>query len=189
MSGIDLTAEFCDVARHLTAQLGLTERIAFEQGDALAMPFDDAAFDGAYTMNVSMNIADSARSSRRSTACSRLARGSGCPRSPKDPAGRRTTRRHGRGRPRRAFLATPAETYANLEASGFTIESRRDTAEAALAYAAHSRTVVDAGGKPPHRAVALVHGDIAEEAMANTGRALKEGCTIPIEVICRKADP
>ena len=188
VSGIDLTAEFCNVARHLTAQLGLTERIAFEQGDALAMPFADAAFDGAYTMNVSMNIADKRaffaeihRVLKPSAwfRLSEIAQGPGGAPDYPTPWARTASS---------SFLATPAETYANLEASGFTIESRRDTAEAALAYAAHSRAVVDAGGKPPHRAVALVHGDVAEEAMANTGRALKEGCTVPIEVICRKAE-
>src|SRR5205823_2057940 len=56
--GIDLTPEFCDVARHLTRSLNLEERVKFELGDALAMPFADASFDGAYSMNVSMNIAD-----------------------------------------------------------------------------------------------------------------------------------
>ena len=45
VSGIDLTAEFCDVARHLTSLLGLDGRVSIEQGDALAMPFDDTAFD------------------------------------------------------------------------------------------------------------------------------------------------
>ena len=52
------SAEFCDVARHLTSLLGLEERVSFEPGDALAMPYADEAFDGAYSMNVSMNIAD-----------------------------------------------------------------------------------------------------------------------------------
>ena len=60
VSGIDLTAEFCDVARHLTALLGFEDHVSISQGDALAMPFDDAMFDGAYSMNVSMNIADGA---------------------------------------------------------------------------------------------------------------------------------
>ena len=58
VSGIDLTAEFCEVARHLTSLLGLADRVSVEQGDALAMPFGDEAFDGAYSMNVSMNIED-----------------------------------------------------------------------------------------------------------------------------------
>jgi ubiquinone/menaquinone biosynthesis C-methylase UbiE len=38
VTGIDLTAAFCDAARHLTRTLGLTDRVAFEHGDALAMP-------------------------------------------------------------------------------------------------------------------------------------------------------
>ena len=58
VTGIDLTPEFCDVARHLTQLLDLEDRITFEVGDALAMPFADGSFDGAYSMNVSMNIAD-----------------------------------------------------------------------------------------------------------------------------------
>src|SRR5213594_2219429 len=60
VTGIDLTPEFCDVARHLTRAVGLDDKVAFEQGDALKMPFADASFDGAYSMNVAMNIADKA---------------------------------------------------------------------------------------------------------------------------------
>ena len=65
VSGVDLTAEFCDVARHLTALLGLEERVSISQGDALAMPFADGMFDGAYSMNVSMNLADKRRALSR----------------------------------------------------------------------------------------------------------------------------
>ena len=60
VSGIDLTPEFCEVARHLSRLLGLAQKTEFHVGDALAMPFADASFDGAYSMNVSMNIADKA---------------------------------------------------------------------------------------------------------------------------------
>jgi ubiquinone/menaquinone biosynthesis C-methylase UbiE len=58
VTGIDLTEEFCEVARHLDRPTGLESRVDFELGDALAMPFAEAAFDGACSMNVSMNIAD-----------------------------------------------------------------------------------------------------------------------------------
>ena len=58
VTGIDLTAEFCDVADDLTRLLGLEGKVRFEVGDALAMPFATGGFDGAYSMNVSMNIAD-----------------------------------------------------------------------------------------------------------------------------------
>lgn len=58
VTGLDLTPEFCEVARQLTALLKLEDRTSFEVGDALAMPFAAASFDGAYSMNVSMNIED-----------------------------------------------------------------------------------------------------------------------------------
>ena len=87
---------------------------------------------------------------------------------------------------RTILLATPDETRANLAASGFTIESECDTTDAALAYGARSRALVEAGGKPPHRAVSLILGTLAEEAIANTGRALRARRAFPIEFICRK---
>ena len=186
VSGIDLTAEFCDVARHLTSRLGLAERVSFEQGDALAMPFGDAAFDGAYSMNVSMNIADKRALYREIhrvlkpggwLVLSEVVQGPGG--EPAYPAPWARTAAT-------SFLATADETRTNLAASGFTIERERDTTEAALAYGARSRALAAAGGKPPHRAVSLILGPVAEEAVANTGRALRERRTVPVELICRK---
>ena len=186
VSGIDLTAEFCEVARHLTSLLGLEERVVLRQGDALAMPFDGAEFDGAWSMNVSMNIADKRALYREihrvlkpgaRLVLSEVVQGPGG--APDYPAPWARTASS-------SFLATAAETRANLAASGFAIESLRDTTRASFAWAARARAVVEAGGKPPHRAVSLIHGAIAEEVMANTGRALRERCTVPIEVVCRK---
>ena len=188
VSGIDLTAEFCDVARHLTSLLALQERVSIEQGDALALPFDEAAFDGAYSMNVSMNIADKRGLYREVhrvlkpgawLALSEVVQESdGEPDYPTPWARTAST----------SFLATLDETRANLVASGFTIESLRDTTEASFAWATRSRAVVEAGGKPPHRAVTLIHGALAGEIMANTGRALRERHTVPIEIVCRVCD-
>ena len=186
VSGIDLTAEFCEVARRLTSFLGLGERVSFEEGDALAMPFGDAAFDGAYSMNVSMNIADKRalyREIRRVLkpggwlVLSEVVQGPGGEPDYPEPWARTAAT---------SFLATAEETRANLAAAGFTIESERDTTEAALAYSARARAVVEAGGKPPHRAVSLILGTLAEEAVANTGRALRERRTLPVEFRGRK---
>ena len=186
VSGIDLTAEFCDVARHLTALLGLEQRVSISQGDALAMPFDDAMFDGAYSMNVSMNIADKRalyREIRRVLKhgawlmLSEAAQGPGGEPDFPTPWARTASS---------SFLATEAETRTNLEACGFAIESLRDTTEAALAYGARSRALVEAGAKPSHRAVSLIHGALAEDAAANSARALKERRAVPIELLCRK---
>ena len=46
--------------------------------------------------------------------------------------------------------------------------------------------MVARGEKPPHRAVMLIHGGIAREAMANTARGVAEARIVPIEVLSRK---
>lgn len=57
VTGIDLTAEYCDVARDLNARCGL-DGIEIRQADALQLPFADATFDVVWTQHVAMNIAD-----------------------------------------------------------------------------------------------------------------------------------
>jgi ubiquinone/menaquinone biosynthesis C-methylase UbiE len=186
VTGIDLTAEFCDVARHLTGRLGFGEAVRFEHGDALAMPFADASFDGAYSMNVSMNIADKDafyREVRRVLKpggwlmLSEIARGTGPEVDYPVPwaASREAS-----------FLATPEETRQGLETAGFAILRFRTTEKEALAFGARSRSIVARGGKPPHRAVLLVHAEDARAAMANTSRGVAEGRIVPIEVLARR---
>jgi ubiquinone/menaquinone biosynthesis C-methylase UbiE len=184
--GIDLTPEFCEVARVLTRALGLEDRVSFEVRDALKMPFADASFDSAYSMNVSMNIADKDGLYREihrvlkpgaPLVLSELARGPGPePRYPTPWAKTADS----------SFLAIPAETRRRLEANGFTIVTWRETVEEALAYNARARAMIERGEKPPHRAVALIHGELAKEMGANTGRALADGGLVPIEILCRK---
>lgn len=186
VTGIDLTPEFCDVARHLTRLLGLENRVAFEVGNALAMPFPDAGFDGAYSMNVSMNIADKGglyREIRRVLkpgawlVLSEIAKGTG---------GELTYPTPWANSADTSFLSTPEETQRGLQAAGFEVVQVRSTLEEARAFGARSRALVERGEKPPHRAVMLIHGELAREAMANTARGLNEGSIVPIEILARK---
>lgn len=186
VTGIDLTAEFCDVARDLTRALGLENRVRFELGNALAMPFADGRFDGAYSMNVSMNIADKAAFYREIhrvlkpgawLMLSELAKGTGG--DPDYPTPWANTARE-------SFLSTPEETRTGLEGAGFDVVRLQDTLQQALMFGARSRAMVERGEKPPHRAVQLIHGELAKAAMANTARALSESRIIPIEVLATK---
>ncbi len=186
VTGIDLTEEFCAVARHLTALLGLEETVAFEQGNALAMPFGDAAFAGAYSMNVSMNIADKAafygeifRVLRPGgwLVLSEIARGTGGTLAYPTPWAETAAS---------SFLATPAETETGLAATGFSEINLRNVRQQALDFAARSRAAVDRGEKPPHRAVMLMHGENAPAMAGNTTRGFAEEAIVPIEVSCRK---
>jgi 2-polyprenyl-3-methyl-5-hydroxy-6-metoxy-1,4-benzoquinol methylase len=186
VTGIDLTAEFCDVARVLTRAVGLADRIAFEQGNALAMPFADASFDGAYSMNVSMNIADKAalyREVRRVLkpggwfVLAEIAQGPAGPPSYPTPWARTAET---------SFLSTPGETHEALAAAGFTVVQSRDTVAEAAAFTARSRAMIARGEKPPFHAVYLIHGDLAREMAANGARDLAAGKIIPIEILCRR---
>ena len=57
---LDLTEEFVEAGRELTSRTGLSDRIQFEEGDALRLPFPDATFDVVFTQHASMNIEDKA---------------------------------------------------------------------------------------------------------------------------------
>ena len=61
VTGVDLMPEFCDVANELSRRTGLADRTRFRQGDALALPFRDAAFECVWTIQAQMNIADKRR--------------------------------------------------------------------------------------------------------------------------------
>jgi ubiquinone/menaquinone biosynthesis C-methylase UbiE len=186
VTGIDLTPEFCDVARHLTRLLKMQDRVRFEVGDALAMPFADATFDGACSMNVSMNIADKGAFYREIhrvlrpgawLVLSEVAKGEGGePDYPTPWAGSART----------SFLSTPEETRRSVLEAGFEVIRLHSTLDKAREFGARSRAMVERGEKPPHRAVILIHGEIATRVMANMSRGLSEGRIVPIEVLGRK---
>ncbi|HVF63368.1 MAG TPA: class I SAM-dependent methyltransferase [Casimicrobiaceae bacterium] len=186
VTGIDLTPEFCDVANHLTRMLDLDRRVRFQVGDALSMPFADASFDGAYSMNVSMNIEDKRALYREIhrvlkpggwLALSEIAKGEGGDLDYPTPWASNA---------RSSFLSTPEETHRGLVEAGFDIVASRDTTEDTRAAYARSRAMVERGEKPPHRAVMLIHGAIAPQAMANVSRGLTQNRIVPIEVMARK---
>jgi SAM-dependent methyltransferase len=56
VTGVDLSPDFVDAATYLTARCGLSERVTFQTGDALHLPFEDAAFDTVFLQHVAMNI-------------------------------------------------------------------------------------------------------------------------------------
>lgn len=186
VTGIDLTPQFCDVARHLTQLLDLDGRVTFELGNALAMPFADGSFDGAYSMNVSMNIADKPAFYREIhrvlkpgawLVLSEVAKGEGGELDYPAPWARSASA---------SFLATPEETRRDLLAAGFDVVQLHSTLEETLAFGARARALAERGEKPPRRAAMLMDSEIAAQAIANSSRGFAEARIIPIEVLARK---
>jgi SAM-dependent methyltransferase len=185
VTGIDLTPEFCAIAEHLTRLIGLEDRVHFRMANALSMPFDDATFDGAYSMFVSMNIADKAglyREIRRVLrsegwlVLSEVARGTDGDVSYPMPWA---------ATPAGSFLATVEGTRTALQTAGFEVGVVRSDLQRIQAFAARSRAIVERGEKPPYRANALINGEAAGTMLANVARAYRSGSLIPIEVVAR----
>jgi SAM-dependent methyltransferase len=58
VTGVDLTAEYVEVARMLSERVGLADRVDFRQGSVLDLSFEDGSFDVVWTEHAQMNIAD-----------------------------------------------------------------------------------------------------------------------------------
>ena len=185
VTGIDLTPEFCAAAEALNVATGLSDRVRIVQGSAVELPFEDSSFDGAYSQNVVMNIADKVRFYSEAKrvlrpgallALSNITRGpAGDPYYPTPWAETAAT----------SFLSTPEQTREEIAAAGLEIVSFKDTTPVQVAGYEAQRKQVAAEG-PPKLGVHILVGDRIKEYQRNSSRAVMEGRLISIEVLCRK---
>jgi len=126
VAAIDLTPNFVEAARILTARCGLAERIEFRQANALALPFQDDTFDHVWSYAVTMNIADKEGLGREVArvlkpggrfSCNEIALGAGgAPVFPLPWASKEES----------SFLVSPVVMRAALEAGGLSVIEQVD---------------------------------------------------------------
>jgi ubiquinone/menaquinone biosynthesis C-methylase UbiE len=185
ITGIDLTAEYCAVANTLAARLKLSDRVRYQQGSALEMPFADASFDVAVTQHVAMNIADKAALYREVARVLKpggqfgiydLLQGEGGPVHFPAPWARD---------PSTSFLATADEMRAYLAAAGFDIQSWNDRSDAGKQwFQAMAKRTAESGPQPLGFHV-LLGPDFAEMGK-NMVRNLVEDRVRPTEITAVK---
>lgn len=61
VTGIDLNRSFVDAAIWLVKRCEMSESVSIQKADALALPFNEASYDNAWTQHVAMNIANRAK--------------------------------------------------------------------------------------------------------------------------------
>src|SRR5215472_5658740 len=132
VTGLDLTQEFVALAGMLAQRTRLADKVAYRQGNALAMPFADASFDLVWSQNAAMNIADRDRlygeMYRVLVPAGRLAfqdvaaGPGGDPHFPTPWANDKSI----------SFLFTPQSTRAALERIGFRVLAWHDSTQEAL---------------------------------------------------------
>jgi ubiquinone/menaquinone biosynthesis C-methylase UbiE len=182
VTGIDLTEEYCVVANALAARLGLADRVRFQHGSALSIPFPDRAFDVAMTQHVAMNIPDKAALYHEIARVLKpggrfgiydLLQGAGGPVLFPVPWARD---------PSTSFLATPDEMRSLLRGAGFEIVSWSDTSEAGREWFNALGKRMAESGPPPLGFHVLLGPDFAVMAK-NQVRNLVEDRIRPTEII------
>ncbi len=185
VTGIDLTPEYCDVARMLAAKVGLGDKVSYREGSALDMPFADDAFDGAYTIHVAMNIADKPKLYREVHRVISSGATFGIYDILEGPAGgdlafpvpwAET--------PETSFLVSIDRLLLMLEAAGFEIKSRSDRTAFALDFFTEIQR--KATGGPPPLGLHILMGEDFPVKAANMLDNVKQGRCAPWEIGCRK---
>lgn len=186
VEGVDLTDDFVEAARALTARCGLADRARFHTASALRTPFAAGAFDGAIMLHVGMNIEDKAglfgearrllKDGARFGVYDVMRIGPGELAYPMPWATEAAT----------SFVRTPDEYRAGLAGAGFAIERETNRRDEALKIAAEMRERSARHG-PTRVSINLLIGATAPARRDNVMAALQAGVIAPVEIIARAA--
>lgn len=184
VSGVDLTDEYVRVADALSRRTGLGKLVSYRQGSALALPFEPAAFDGAFMLHVGMNIAEKDKlfaEVRRVLKPNRLF---GIYDVMRERDGELVYPVPWAASPDSSFVETAA-TYRKLcSAAGFAVVKERSRREFAIEFFRQLRARLAQSGPPP-LGLHIVMGAASPRKVANMIDMLEQGLIAPTEIICR----
>jgi SAM-dependent methyltransferase len=186
VTGIDLTREYVETGNTLCKWLGLDKRIFLQEGSALALPFAEGSFDGAYMLHVGMNIEDKEKLADEVARVLRSGSVFGIydvmrtgPGDLAFPVPWATT----------AGLSAVADSdryKSALQGAGFDILAERNRRDFALAFFADLRAKTAAAGGPPPLGLHVLMGKNTPEKVQNMIDNISRGHIAPVELIARK---
>ena len=186
VTGVDLSGEYVAVAEALSDRMGLSDKVAFRQGDAATMDLEPGRFDGATLLHVGMNIADKVA---LAAAVHRALKPGGFfavydvmkvgPGAIQFPVPWSTA-------PETSFVVPPADYRAALEGAGFTVFAQRERRQFALDFFAALRARMAQAGGPPPLGLHVLMGASAPQKTANMVSMIERGVIAPVEMLARK---
>ena len=186
--GFDLTPDFVDVAKALSAMTGMAERTLFDIGSAIDMPVDDNCADMALMFHVGMNIQDKQTLFREAAralvpggtfALFDVMRGSGRELKFPFPWAERAD----------FSFVEPPETYrAAAENAGFELVSTRDRSDFAKDFFDRIVARIEKEGGPAPVGIHLLMAETGREKIQNYVTHLHAGDIAPVEMIFRNGD-
>lgn len=185
VTGVDVTEEFVDTARRLTA-LAEIDDIEFFEASALALPFEAHSFDVATLMHVGMNIEDKPGLFREAGRVLRAGGVFAVYDVMQTGAGELGFPVPWSSAPETSFLAPPEIYRAAAEGAGFTLVAERGRRDFAVAFFAALQAKIAQSGPPPV-GLPLIMGERAAEKISNMVAGLRGGLIAPVEMIFRAA--
>jgi SAM-dependent methyltransferase len=162
--GVDLTPAFCEAAAELSRWTALGALTSFQVGDATALTFADASFDGAVTIHAAMNIPDKPAMYREAHRVVRprgtfvvydVLQGEGGDVVFPVPWAREPSISH---------LATVHQMRAMLTAAGFELVAEHDSSDRSLTWFQEVAASLASGKRPPVTFSAFLGDDFAQMA-------------------------
>ncbi|HBA34948.1 MAG TPA: SAM-dependent methyltransferase [Gammaproteobacteria bacterium] len=186
VTGIDLTTEYIETGNALCGWVGLGERVTLQQGNALRMPFESQAFEGAYMLHVGMNIED------KSALFSEIYRVL----KPGSTFGVYDVMRQTEGdlsypvpwasESSMSQLSTPIQYKQALTAAGFEVFYENNRRDFALTFFNNLRAKTEAEGGPAPLGLHTLMQQSSGPKIKNMVTGIAEGVIAPVEIIAKK---
>jgi SAM-dependent methyltransferase len=182
VTGVDLTPQFVETARALSAMSGTAERVRFEVGSATALPLPDSSFDLALLLHVGMNIPDKTALFREARRVLREGGTFAIYEVMRTSDGELAFPVPWAETPDLSALETPQTYRTAAQAAGFALVAEENRREVALDFFSRLQAQA-ASGKPPPLGLHNLMGPTVKEKVANMIAAVRAGTIAPLQMI------
>lgn len=186
IDGIDLTPEYVNVAGLMSQRLGLGDAVSYREASALALPFADATFDGAYMLHVGMNIADKRAAFAEIRRVLKPGGIFAIYDIMRESDGAFSYPVPWSSGPQTNFIDSAQAYRQALADAGFSVFKERSRRDFALESFRQLRQRMAQGG-PPAPGLQIVMGSTAPQKVANMMGMLERGLFAPTEILSRAA--